>query len=134
MPLTYKTQKQRIIKVILEITLILGLGLGYYLFVRIVGRGLPCFFHEITGLYCPGCGASRMCMALLRFDFKTAFYYNPALLVTAPVLAVLYILNKIRYIKTGKNISSKIEDILLIAVLVILILFCIYRNIFLPPI
>ena len=30
---------------------------------------LPCFFHKLTGLYCPGCGNTRALYAMLHLDF-----------------------------------------------------------------
>ena len=55
--------------------------------VRVTGRGIPCLFHAVTGLDCPGCGATRMLLALAAFDFRGAFRANPWLLVTGPLLA-----------------------------------------------
>ena len=50
-----------------------GAGLFYLLICNLAGRPLiPCMFHQITGLYCPGCGVSRMCLALFRLDFVSA--------------------------------------------------------------
>ncbi len=40
------------------------------------GIGIPCLFHKITGLLCPGCGNSRAALALLRLDFAGALQYN----------------------------------------------------------
>lgn len=38
---------------------------------------LPCLFHIITGLYCPGCGAGRASYSILHGRFYAAFRYNP---------------------------------------------------------
>ena len=35
-----------------------------------------CAFHELTGLNCPGCGATRALYALLHGDFLTAMRDN----------------------------------------------------------
>lgn len=45
------------------------------------GIGIPCLFHRLTGLLCPGCGNSRAALALLRLDFAAAFGYNPLFLL-----------------------------------------------------
>jgi len=37
---------------------------------------LSCPFHELTGLWCPGCGLTRATHALLRGDIGTALGYN----------------------------------------------------------
>ncbi|MBR5516197.1 MAG: DUF2752 domain-containing protein [Clostridia bacterium] len=128
-----ETPTQRLKKVIHETGIVILIGLLYYLFIKIVGRGLPCIFYETTGLLCPGCGASRMCMALIRFDFKAAFHYNPALLFGLPIIIMLIANQKIRYIKTGNNKTKRWEDIIYITLGIVLTLFAVYRNIFLPP-
>lgn len=56
----------------------LVIGLGYVLWLRITGIGIPCLFRESTGLLCPGCGVSRMFLALLRLDIAGAFRNNGA--------------------------------------------------------
>lgn len=37
----------------------------------------PCPVHALTGLYCPGCGATRMLYYLVHGEPWTAFRYNP---------------------------------------------------------
>lgn len=47
-----------------------------------IGLGLPrpgCFFRGLTGLPCPGCGATRGLAALLEGDVAGAFASNPLL-------------------------------------------------------
>lgn len=46
----------------------------------------PCAFHELFGLYCPGCGSTRALRRILRGDLIGAFRYNPALILLSPVL------------------------------------------------
>jgi hypothetical protein len=45
----------------------------------------PCPFHALTGLPCPGCGATRAVLALARGDIAGAFGWNP--LATFTLLA-----------------------------------------------
>lgn len=40
-------------------------------------RYIPCFFKEVTHLYCPACGGTRAVLALLHFDIKRAVSCNP---------------------------------------------------------
>ena len=58
---------------------ILAIGIPYYIFVSLTNLGIPCPIYELTGLLCGGCGASRMFMAMLKFEFAEAFGYNMAL-------------------------------------------------------
>ena len=45
-----------------------------------------CFFHQTTGLLCPGCGALRGLHQLLHGHLTTAFRCNPMLVVSLPFL------------------------------------------------
>ena len=45
-----------------------------------------CVFHQVTGLQCPGCGATRALYALLHGDVARAFWFNPLFLLFLPVL------------------------------------------------
>lgn len=59
---------------------ILAVGFAYVLWLRYTGIGIPCLLNSATGLLCPGCGVSRMFLALLKLDFAGAFRYNAAAL------------------------------------------------------
>jgi len=45
-----------------------------------------CMFRLVTGLHCPGCGATRCVAALLHGDLQQAFAYNPLFVVMLPFL------------------------------------------------
>ncbi|MER5867704.1 DUF2752 domain-containing protein [Kitasatospora sp. NPDC002040] len=67
---------------------------AWYLWSRdphLPGQLLPfCPWRRLTGLQCPGCGGTRMAYDLLHGDLAAAWADNAALLLTLPVLAVLY--------------------------------------------
>jgi hypothetical protein len=46
----------------------------------------PCLFHWLTGLHCPGCGATRCLHALLHGDVPQAVAYNPLMLAAIPIV------------------------------------------------
>jgi hypothetical protein len=48
-----------------------------------------CFFHQTTGLLCPGCGALRATHQLLHGHVATAFQFNPMLVVLLPLVGWL---------------------------------------------
>jgi len=54
------------------------------------GSPLPaCPMHAFTGLYCPGCGATRAMHALVHGDFAQAMAMNPAFTLALPLLVLL---------------------------------------------
>lgn len=60
---------------------ILGIGGAYVLWIKLAGKGLQCMVNASTGLLCPGCGSSRMFLALLRLDLGAAWRHNAVVLV-----------------------------------------------------
>lgn len=46
---------------------------------------MPCLFHVLTGLYCPGCGGTRAVKYLLQGQIGTSFQYHPLVLYAAIV-------------------------------------------------
>ena len=108
---------------------LLAAGLLYTLLCMLAGRPLiPCLFHRVTGLYCPGCGVSRMCLALLRLDFAAAWRANPVLLMLLPVGMVLAVRIAGQYIKTGNALPTALQERVLIGMVILLVLFGILRN------
>lgn len=49
----------------------------------------PCLFRLFTGLYCPGCGITRMLHALAHGDVPRAFAMNAMVLLMLPAVALL---------------------------------------------
>ena len=125
---TDKTPKERLKKTLLKYTVILGISLLYLLFVLLTGWGIPCIFYTVTGWQCPGCGISRMLVSIAKLDFVSAFYHNPFLLVTSPILFGCLLLSEIRYVKRGDGSLGK-WSILLWIEIVLALLFGVLRNI-----
>ncbi len=63
----------------------------------------PCIFHEITGLYCPGCGTCRAAHQLLRGNFLGALAYNPLTVLAAPFLVYALIWQLVN-VSTGRRL------------------------------
>lgn len=103
------------------------------------GAGIPCMFHQITGFYCSGCGASRALRSILHFDFYQALRYNAIFTFVLPFLAVYFCALMISYIRFGKDkISEKIPVKIVWIFVAAAVLYGILRNIpvfsFLAPV
>mgnify|MGYP001218653100 CR=1 FL=1 len=48
----------------------------------------PCFFQQMTGLYCPGCGGTRAVLALLTGHPVKSFFYHPVVLYVAVLVGI----------------------------------------------
>jgi hypothetical protein len=48
----------------------------------------PCWLHSLTGLHCPGCGATRCLYALVHGDLLQAAAANVLFLISLPFLFV----------------------------------------------
>ena len=91
---------------------------------------IPCVFHEITGLWCSGCGGTRMIISLLHGDFKQAFYYNQLLFISFPIFLFLFIDYIISNIFSKKELYKSIPKFIYYIYIIILVLFMIIRNIY----
>ena len=104
-----------------------------YLLVSIIYTPfIPCIFHEVTGLFCPGCGISRMILSLFKLDFYQAFRYNVLLFILFPFIVLLIIDALYCIIKNKKPIYKKINNKFWIALIIILILYTVIRNFYTP--
>ena len=45
----------------------------------------PCMFHEMFGIYCPGCGGTRAVVALLKGQLLKSLWYHPLVLYTVVI-------------------------------------------------
>ena len=129
--------RKRLIKLLFIFSLILTVGAAYALFSTYV-FAVPCVFHTVTGLNCPGCGISRMCLSLLRGDFLSAIRYNLAIFALSPLFLVLIASQCVYYVKYGTKQLKIWQNAILYVCIVVLVLFGILRNIpafsFLSPV
>ena len=121
--------QRRLFRLLLWCGIALGVGLLYACFVRVTGFGIPCVFHTVTGLDCPSCGVTRMCLALLRLDFAAAFRYNAAILVLSPLGIAVAVRQAWLYVKTGHLKLSGVEMGIISFLIVALLVFGVLRNI-----
>lgn len=77
-------------------------GLLYGIFVSYTGLAIPCLFRKVTGLLCPGCGVTGMCVALLHLNWKGAFFCHPVLFVLLLPLTAVFICSAAGYVQNGR--------------------------------
>lgn len=121
--------KIRILKLLSAAIIIVAAGILYFFINKYTGIYIPCIFNLITGFYCPGCGVTRMCLALLNFDIKGAFTQNPAIIIALPVLIYLFSVLIYNHIKFGKFKLKKFQNIIAYVLIVYFVIFGVLRNI-----
>ena len=120
-----KARRNHLIKAAL---IVFAIGAAYAVFIKITGFGIPCPINHFTGLKCPGCGVTRMCMHIISLDFRSAFYDNTAIFCMLPLIVFIFARFAYKYVKTGSKRDKAAETAGIIAI-VVLIIFGILRNI-----
>lgn len=120
--------KERLNTLLRAGAVLVGAGAAYAALIAVLGRGLYCPFWRLTGLLCPGCGVTRMCLALLRLDLAGAWRANAALLLALPVLAALAIRLMWVYVRTGRRLPSRGEERLIWILVVYFLVWGVVRN------
>lgn len=121
--------KQRILRVCGVYGLLVLCAAGYYLFFRLMGGGLECPFHVLTGLYCPGCGNSRALHALAEGHFAEALRYNYLMPFEAGFVLYAAIRSTVHYLRTGTYKLTIGPEWVGIAFLAVLLLWWVVRNV-----
>ena len=102
---------------------------SYYVLNRKTGFYIPCMIHKVTGLYCPGCGITRMLFSILKLNFGKAFRYNQLVFILLPFLLLYFAYQIYLYITNKKDkILIKIPNYVYIGLLITVIGWGIIRN------
>lgn len=115
-------------KVLCTLVLLTSLGLVLLILAMKYHFFLPCIFHEVTGLYCPGCGISRMFVALARLDFSSAWGHNPMVLIAMPFLTYFITHMIVGYVKGYGYAPKSWHNIVLYLLVGYFLLFGVLRN------
>lgn len=109
-----------------DFVILLVIFLIYAVLIIKFDIGIPCIFYEVTGLYCPGCGITRLCVSLFEGDLYQAFRYNPIIFIDVPIIFILFVLD---ILFKDKKIIKKITNVFIIILIVITVIFGVLRNI-----
>lgn len=120
--------KERAMRCLKTAGVLVTAGLAYGLFVMKTGWAVPCAFRKITGLLCPGCGISRMCIALMRLDLRAAFHYHPLVMLLSPFWLYAFLTWLAAYIREGKREQTKAQKGIVLVSIVLLLVFGVARN------
>jgi hypothetical protein len=87
----------------------------------------PCFFHKLTGLYCPGCGSTRALHCLLHGELREALHYNALFVLIFPLLGIVYLVSIIH--RRSSTTTSGRQWCWLALLVTLIVLFGVVRNI-----
>lgn len=120
--------KKRLRGSLIKAGLVLLLGIAYVVLNRLTGWGIPCVFYMTNGSLCPGCGISRMFLALLELDFVRALKCNALVMVLLPFGIVFGLRRWILYVRSGNTELDKAETWMVMIAFGLTIAFWILRN------
>ena len=114
---------------LLTLSVLLVLGAAACIVLLLVPPGSPhakwlpkCMFHQLTGLYCPGCGATRALSAMLHGDVKASLHNN---LLLFPLLGLVVFL----IVKPQTSLKRPVAA----AIVAVVLGFTVLRNIPVAP-
>ena len=87
-----------------------------------------CPFHRFTGLFCPGCGATRAIHHLLNGEFLAGLRMNPLLVLSLPFLVYLVVREYVVPALTGRA-PRPIAPAVAWVVFVVVVCYWIARNV-----
>jgi len=123
--------KIRILKISILI-IAAGAILLLYFFVEPKNGILPkCFFHELTGLYCPGCGVQRSFHALLNGHVLTAIDYNLLFILFLPL--IIFFILAFSLGRKHPATSFIYKPVFSFTVVIVVVSFWVLRNIPVTP-
>ena len=109
-----------------------GALLLLYFFVEPKNGILPkCFFHELTGLYCPGCGVQRSFHALLNGHVLTAIDYNMLFILFLPL--IIFFILAFSLGRKHPATSFIYKPVFSLTVVIVVVSFWVLRNIPVTP-
>jgi Protein of unknown function (DUF2752) len=113
--------------VVLGAAMLGGCAVIYFFNPSTHGFYPTCMFHEMTGLNCPGCGATRAVYALLHGRILTALRDNSLFILSGAILTIMNVRFVWRTMR-GQPAEFNLPAGFLWTFLVVAIVFTILRN------
>ena len=92
-----------------------------------------CWFHALTGLHCPGCGATRALHALLHGEFWQAADLNAFFVLLGPAVLVWSLFVLYRALRYNRISPPAVPGRVLTSTVVAAVTFAVLRNLPLAP-
>lgn len=87
-----------------------------------------CQLHLWTGLYCPGCGATRAVTFLLHGDIRNSLFYYPAVAPTGMFMILYVMSHTISKMTKGKIKSMRYRWWYVLVPAGLIVVNCIWKN------
>ena len=133
-----KIQPERLKILIIRIASYLFLGFAYYFFIKLTGLKIPCLSYVIFKIHCPGCGLTRMCVALIEGNIQLAFRQNALMFCLIPVFLIWSSYNGYVFLFDKEHKFKTLNKIVILIVFLSAVVFTVLRNLqqfeFLAPI
>ncbi len=69
---------------------------------------IPCIFHLVTDVPCPGCGMTRACIALTHAHFTEAWRYHPfSFLIVCLAIGIAFFPLHLKNTWTGYTLKTR---------------------------
>jgi hypothetical protein len=107
-----------------------AVALFFYFADPATARGyLPCVFHRVTGLLCPGCGGQRAAHLLLHGEFAAALRANGfAVAVILPLGAAVYARWALERLGWARPRPARLTGAVLLGFVAAAVVFSVLRN------
>jgi hypothetical protein len=121
-------RKLLILGLLIVLSAIAAAGLWYVRVSDVSTKSIlpPCLFHELTGLYCTGCGMTRALHYIMNGQLYPAFRMNPLAVASLPFLVWFMLLLLYRLYK-GKPLPG-MPTWLPWTILAVIVLYTVARN------
>ena len=121
--------RQRLVRLLTGCGALLAVGIAYAVFSLKTGLLIPCPLRRMTGLLCPGCGVSHLCLSLLRLDLPGAWAANPGLFLLLPGFLLLAVRLSVRWVRQGSTRPVPWESALIVGMILWLVIWGVLRNV-----
>jgi len=128
-----RANRRAIIRCAVVVVLLTVLSAGaalLYAHDPVAARFYPtCPFHDLTGLYCPGCGSTRAMHQLLHGHLRAAMGYNAVMVLCLPFAVVGMALEALRVVRGRRLTETYLSPWLIRGIAAAFTAFWVLRNI-----